>query len=62
MLRMKYIIWLNWVVSMIVCFSMVCLFGAAYPGIPLVILIGVIFVGVCMKILMHHQSGTIDRL
>jgi len=62
MLRMKYVIWLNWGVSMLMAFSMGCLFGAEYPEIPSMIWVGVIFVGACMNIWLHHQSGTINRL
>jgi len=57
MLRMKYIIQLNWIVSMLIFFSIGCLFGAECPDIPLVIWIGVLFVGACTKIWLHHQSG-----
>ena len=56
MLRMKYIIRLNWVVSMLMCFSIGCLFGAGYPDMPFMIWVGVIFVGACMKIWLHNQS------
>jgi hypothetical protein len=56
---MKYPIRLNWVVSMLMCFSIGCLFGVGYPDKPFMIWVGVIFVGACMKIWLYHQSDKI---
>jgi len=62
MLRMKYIIRLNVYVSLLMYFSIGCLFGARYPDIPFIIWVGVIFGGACTKIWLHHQSSKIDKL
>ena len=61
MLRKKYMIWLNWIASMLAFFSMGCLYGAHRPDIPVIFWVGVIFFGACIKIWLHHQSGKIDK-
>ena len=61
MLRMKYVFWLNWIVSMLMAFSMGCLYGSVHPDIPFMIWVGIIFVGAFMKIWLHHQSSKIEN-
>jgi len=63
MLQMKNITWLNWVVSMLMFFSIGCLFGASYPNADdqIMIWVGVLFVSACTKVWLHHQSGKIDK-
>jgi len=61
MLRMKYIIRLEWIVSLLMFFSMGYLFGAEYPDITFMVWVGVIFVGACAKIWLHHQSSKIEN-
>ena len=60
MLQMKNLIRIDCYVSMLMCFTFGRLYGGDHPDINYMVWFGIIFIGACAKIWLHHQISKTD--